>query len=300
MNTAAHCPCQTSGPRRLARLRRFLALATIATLAPPAAPPEPTDWQHELDAVRLSEATAMFLTEQKPGVAAETERRLTSLYRQLAAKYPDRAAVRKAAGDHFWRSGDTVTAVAEWQAAQALDPTDAETDSALGSARLRDGRAREAREEFQRAVDARPGVARYHYELANVLFLFRRELVTPPALPDEAAVLRESLAQFRRASELAADDVEFARAYAETFYGLPNPDWAEGLAAWLHVRALNASAPDFANGHLARVSLHLGKPEQAESYLALIRDPLFAPLKATLGRQAEQMKQKAGTASPAP
>ncbi len=242
----------------------------------------------------------MSLTGQKPDAAAETERRLAILYRQLSAKYPDRAAVRKAAGDHFWLTGDTVTAVKEWQAAQALDPADAETDSALGSARLRDGRTREAREEFQRAVDARPGVARYHFELASVLYLFRHELVGSPALPDEAAVLREALTQFRRASELAADNAEFARAYAETFYGLPNPDWAEGLAAWLHVRALNASAPDFANGHLARVSLHLGKPDQAQAYLDLIRDPLFASMKATLSRQAEQMKQKAGTASPAP
>ena len=39
---------------------------------------------------------------------------------------------------------------------------------------------------------------------------------------------RRALAEFRAASRLSPNDVEYARAYAETFYGVPNPDWADG------------------------------------------------------------------------
>lgn len=303
MNTATFSPCQTSGQQtRADRLRRLLLLTGLFLACPigRAAPPEPSTWQRELDAVRLADATAAQVTAGKPAEGAATEKRLDELYRQLAAKYPDRAAVHKAAGDHFWRSGDTVSAVSEWQAAQALDPADAETASALGSAWLRDGQTGAAREQFQRAVDARPDAARSHFDLANVLFVFRRDFVGSPALPDEASVLHQALAHFRRASELAAGNGEFARAYAETFYGVPNPDWTEGFAAWEHVRSLNAASPDFATGHLARISLRLGKPEQAEAYLDSIHDPAFAPIKASLRRQAEEMKQKAATTPSVP
>ncbi len=303
MNTAAPLPCQTSGPRSLRYCLQFLAFVTALNLACPtswAEPAEPPAWKRELDAVRLAEATAALLATSKPADATERDRRLEELYRQLVAQYPDQPTVRKAAGDHFWRSGDAATAVAEWQAAQALDPSDAETASALGSARLRDGQTREAREQFQRAVDARPGNARYHFDLANVLFLFRHDLAGSPPLPDEPTVLREALAQFRRASELAPEDGGIARAYAETFYGVPQPDWAEALAAWKHVLTLTADAPDFANGHLARVSLRLGLPEQAETYLDLIHDPAFASVVDTLRRQAEALKRQAATRSPAP
>ncbi len=292
MNTAAHCLCQTRGRRTLAKFLPFLALAVaLWPLTGTPAPAEPPAWQRELDAVRLAEATAALATANKPAGAEDAERRLAQLYRQLSAKYPDQAAVRKAAGDYFWKTGDTVTAVSEWQAAQALAPGDADTASALGSAWLRAGQIGAARTQFQRAVDARPDVARYHFDLANVLYLFRHQIAAASTPPDEAAVLRDAMGHFRRASELAADNLDFARAYAETFYGLPQPDWTEALAAWEHVRDLSAAGPDYADSHLARVSLKLGEPERAEGYLAAIHDPTFAPMKEVLHRRAEQMKQ---------
>lgn len=300
MNTATRLPCQTSGGRLPFRdLRLFILCGSfiLSCAVGWAAPPEPPVWQRELDIVRLTETTVALVTTDRPAEAAASEQRVGELYRQLAAKYPAQAAVRKAVGDHFWKTGNTAAAVLEWQAAQTLEPTDAETASALGSAWLREGQTRAAREQFQRAVDARPDVARHHFDLANVLFVFRREFVGGPARPDEASVANEALAHFRRASELAAGNREFARAYAETFYGLPSPDWKEGLAAWDHVRSLNLDSPDLAIGHLARISLRLGKPEQAERYLDLIHDPAFDPVKASLHRQVEEMKQKAATSS---
>lgn len=297
MNTAAAPRCQSAGPGNFARrARRRIATAAgclFLGAALRAAPAEPPAWQGELDALRLSDAAVALLPPARAAEAADAERRLGELFRGLAARYPREAAVRRAAGDHFWRTGETGPAVAEWEAAQGLDPDDADVASALGSARLREGQVRRACEQFQRAVAARPGVARHHFDLGNVLYLFRHGLVGLPSVPDEAAALRGALAEFRQARDLAAGNAEYARAYAETFYGVPEPDWREALDAWERVRALSGEAPDFALSHLARVSLRLGRPDDAERFLESIHNPQFAGLQAKLRRQAEELRRGA-------
>ena len=235
MNTAAHCPCQTRARRRLAKLLPLLGLGLVLVCARPASganPPGPPAWQRELDAARLAEATAALARADKPA-DAEADRRLGELYRQLAAKYPGQAAVRKAAGDHFWRIGDTATATAEWQAAQTLDPDDAETASALGSAWLRDGscqrRARAVPACRRRASRRSPATTSTWR--TSCIFSGTSSLA-PPLTRRGDGPARGAWGITGAPSELAADNLDFARGYAETFYGLPHPDWTEGFAAW--------------------------------------------------------------------
>ena len=154
--------------------------------------------------------------------------------------------------------------------------------ASLGSAYLQAGRVQAASAQYQRAVASNPDVASYHFALANVLYLFRRQLLSPPDLPDEQAVLRLALEHFRRAAELSPTDLPMAKAYAETFYIFAKPDWAQALTAWLAVRALSGENKDFANGHLARISLRLGRRADAAAYLADIHDPAFDALKVRL------------------
>ncbi len=290
MNSAAVLFCQTCARGK------FVAGLTVAaalrwSVSGAATEPPPPDWQQELNALRLSEATVALLPPNRAAEADEANRRLDTLFRRLVGRYPQEAAVRKAAGNHYWREGQTAGAVTEWEAVQTLDPSDAETASALGGARLREGLPRAACEQFRRAVAARPEVARYHFELGNVLYLFRHQLTGLPDLPDEPATIRKALVELRSARDHASGNIEYARGYAETFYGVPDPDWQEARDAWEHVRALSADAPDFALGHLARISLKLGQPDEARKYLEMIHDPKFAALQATLRRQA-------GAASP--
>ena len=302
MNTAAALFCQTGGREKFTHRALWRAVAAACGLHLCAfghgVLAESPAWQSELNALRLSEATVALLPPARAAEATEADRRLGDLFRQLAARYPREVAIRKAAGDHFWRTGDVDTATSEWEAAQALDPADAETASSLGSARLHEGQTRRACEQFQRAVAARPDAARYHFELANVLYLFRHELTGLPSLPDEAATFHEALAQFRLARDLAPGSMEYARAYAETFYGVPDPDWHEALEAWERVRALSADAPDFVLGQLARVSLRLGQTDEAERYLAAIQDPRFADLRAALHQQAAELRRRMSASPP--
>ena len=275
-----------------------LLLATVGrAFAGDAPPPAPPAWQQEIDAAYLLEGTLAFAPAKDADEQEARHRRLQDLYRQIAAKYPGEAPAQKAAGDFFARDGQPGAALPFWEAAARIDPRDGDTASQLGGAYLRLGRTRDAYGQFQRAADAQPNVAAHQSDLANVLYLFRRELVSPPlpGLPDEQTALNLALAHFRRAAELAPTDLQVAKAYAETFYIFAKPDWVQALGAWEAVRALSGEKSDFSNSHLARISLRLGRPDAATGFLALMHDPAFDALKAKLLLQAD--KQRAEAAS---
>ena len=81
-------------------------------------------------------------------------------------------------------------------------------------------------------------------------------------------------------------DLEYARAYAETFYAMLNPDWEEAQIAWQHYLELSTDR-EFAYLQLTRVSLKRHKKAEALSFLDKISDPLFSGVKEKLRKQAE-------------
>ena len=99
-------------------------------------------------------------------------------------------------------------------------------------------------------------------------------------------LFRRALVEFRTASRLSPNDVEYARAYAETFYGVPDPDWAEAEVAWKHVLALSPRG-DFAYLQLARISLKRGDASEARRCLAKLTDTRNESLKRKLLAQAD-------------
>ena len=303
MNTAPDDACQTH--RRLSLCRAFghtvacLLAALVCTATPPvkgqvpatvapAATPLPA-WQQELDAASLLEASLLAAPAQDPAEAARRDERLSGLYQRLADKYPDRAAVQKAWGESASRRGRITEALQAFRRAEILDPGDADTASLLGAADLQMGHTREASAQLQQAVRLAPNDPHTHFALANVLYLFRHDLIAPPLLPDEKAVLAQALGEFRRTTELAPRDLAYAQAYAETFYNVPQPDWEQARTAWKAVLALSGESTDFANSHLARVSLRMKRPADVDAYLSLLHDPAFAGLKANLHAQAAKL-----------
>ena len=210
-----------------------------------------------------------------------------------AAGIPISRRFNEPCGDFFADAGDKASAFAYWLRAQKLAPGDANIAATLGSAYLQAGDTRGAADQFQRAVDAKPDEASFQTNLANVLYLFRHDLVNPPALPDAEAVLSAALEHFRLAAQLSPKDRGLAQAYAETFYAMAKPDWTQALGAWQMVLALSSEDPDFANSHLARVSLRLKHPQEAETYLDQLHRPDFFDLQTKLRAQAKKMESAA-------
>ena len=264
-----------------ARYRQLAALALLLAFARgfAGAPAAPTA-QEELRAAKLLE-TALFARH----AGAEETGKLEKIYAELGAKYSDDAAVRNAHAEFLWSRGEAERAVAMWMEAVALDPQNAVVLDHLAGGWLAAGEVKKSAACYARAVESAPGNAAYRFAFANVTFLFRHELLNA-AQPDEAAVLAHALADFAAASRLAPLNPEYARAYAETFYSIPKPDWTEALTAWRHFSEISPQK-DFAQANLARIHLKLGQKDAARACLEKIQGAGFQRLKARLSERIE-------------
>jgi cytochrome c-type biogenesis protein CcmH/NrfG len=222
-----------------------------------------------------------------PNVTAKERLRVGQIYYQLVRDHPQSVPAHNALAAFLWKSGEAEVAVEHWRTAQRLEPKNGEAANSLGGAYLRIGRVREAAEQFLLAVRSENNNPDYHLDLGNVEFIFRNDLTAAWKI-DSAELLRRALFQYREASRLAPNDLEYARAYAETFYGVPNPDWKEAQVAWQHFLDLTTNR-NFAYLQLARVSLKQNKKAEALSFLDKISDPSFSQIKEKLRKQAEAL-----------
>jgi tetratricopeptide (TPR) repeat protein len=223
----------------------------------------------------------------KPNVTTKERLRVEQMYYQLVRDNPQSVPAHNALAAFLWKNGKPEAAIEHWRTAQRLQPENGEAANSLGGAYLRMGRVREAAEQFLLAVRSESDNPDYHFDLGNVEFLLRRDLTAAWKI-DAAELLRRALFQFREASRLAPTDLEYARAYAETFYGIPNPDWKEAQAAWQHYLELSTDR-NFGYLQLARVSLKRYKKAEALSFLDKISNPSYSQIKEKLRKQAEAL-----------
>lgn len=209
------------------------------------------------------------------------------LHEKFLQEHPGSAAAHSSYAEFLSEEGNLRAAIVHWLTAQQLAPRNAAIANSLGGAYLRMGKAAASAAEFARAIGLESDNAAYHFNLANVEFMLRHDL-TAAWKVEMPAVLRLALAEFREASRLSPNDVEYARAYAETFYGVPDPDWSEAEAAWKHVLSLSPQG-DFVYLQLARVSLKRGDAEGARQFLDKIVDARHDGLKRKLQAQADRL-----------
>ena len=235
-------------------------------------------------AEQLQAAKLMQAALAARGATADEWRKLDESYTALIAQNPRDVAVRNARAEFLWDIGDHTRSVAEWQEAEKIDPKNPVILSHLGSGLLTLGDARKSAGYYMRAVESAPQDPTAHFALANVWFLFRHELLDA-AHPDAESLLTGALAHFAEASRLAPENAEYARAYAETFYSVPKPDWAAALDAWQTVQRLNPQ-PDFALLNQARIHLKMSHPDAAKRCLDQIQSPDYQTLRLLLETQA--------------
>src|SRR5947207_1306959 len=222
-----------------------------------------------------------------PNVTGKERLRVEQIYYQLVRNNPQSVPAQNALAAFLWNNGKAEAAVEHWRTAQQLDPANAETANSLGEAYLGAGRVPDAAQQFLVAIYSEAANPLYHFNLGNVEFVLRHDLAAAWKI-DSAEVLQRALFQFREASRLAPMNAEYARAYAETFYGMPNPDWKEAQVAWQHYLELPTNQ-NFGYLHLARVSLKQHKKAEALSFLDKISDPSYSEIKVKLRKQAEAL-----------
>jgi tetratricopeptide (TPR) repeat protein len=224
-----------------------------------------------------------------PNVTAKELLRVEQIYYQIVRDNPQSVPAQNALAEFLWKNGKPAAAVEHWRTAQGLEPKNGEAANSLGGAYLRMGNVREAAEQFLLAVRSESDNPGYHFDLGNVEFVFRHDLTAAWNI-DSAELLQRALFQFREASRLAPMDLEYARAYAETFYGMPNPDWSEAQVAWQHYLELSTDR-NFAYLQLARVSVSRHKKAEALSFLDKISDSsrAYSEVKEKLRKQAQAL-----------
>jgi Tfp pilus assembly protein PilF len=222
-----------------------------------------------------------------PNVTAKERLRVEQIYYQLVRDHPQSVPAQNALAAFLSKNGKVEAAVEHWRTVQRLQPDNGEAANSLGGAYLRMGRVREAARQFLLAVRFESDNPDYHFDLGNVEFVFRRDLTAAWKI-DSAELLERALFQFREASRLAPTDREYARAYAETFYGMPNPDWSEAQVAWQHYLELSTDR-NFAYLHLARVSVKRHKKAEALSFLDKVSGSPYFEVKEKLRKQAEAL-----------
>jgi cytochrome c-type biogenesis protein CcmH/NrfG len=222
-----------------------------------------------------------------PNVTAKERLRVEQMYYQLVRDNPQSVPAQNALAAFLWENGGAAAAIDHWRTAQRLEPANAEAANSLGGVYLRMGRVREAAEQFLLAVSSESNNPDYHFNLANVEFVLRGDLTAAWKI-DSTELLQRALVQYREASRLAPTSVEYARAYAETFYGMPNPDWKEAQVAWQHFFELSPNR-NFAYLQLARVTLKQRKKAEALSLLDKISDSRYSEVKEKLRKQADAL-----------
>jgi tetratricopeptide (TPR) repeat protein len=239
--------------------------------------------------IELKEANKAAEALANPNVTAKERLRVEQMYYQLVRDNPKSVPAQNALAAFLWENGGAEAAIEHWRTAQRLEPENGETANSLGGVYLRMGRVREAAEQFLLAVRSESDNPDYHFNLGNVEFVLRHDLTEAWKI-DSAELLQRALFQFREASRLAPMNVEYARAYAETFYGMPNPDWKEAQVAWQHFLELTPNR-NFAYLQLARVSVRQHKKAEALSFLDKISDSSrpYSEVKEKLRKQAEAL-----------
>src|SRR5206468_2197941 len=102
-----------------------------------------------------------------PNVTAKERLRVEQIYYQLVRDNPQSVPAQNALAAFLSKNGKAEAAIEHWRIAQRLQPDNGEAANRLGGAYLREGRVREAAEQFLLAVHSESGNPDYHFDLST-------------------------------------------------------------------------------------------------------------------------------------
>jgi tetratricopeptide (TPR) repeat protein len=220
-------------------------------------------------------------------------------YEDFISQHPDHVNARLAFGSFLNDTHDEEGAVAQWEKARELAPTDPAPWNNLANYYGHRSPVKKAFEYYEKAIELDGHESVYYHNLATTVYLFRTDAEEYYHL-NEQQVFDKSLALYRKAIELAPDDFVLYSDYAESFYGTKPPRWQEGLVAWTD--ALKITHDDAEREgvyiHLARINLKLGHFDEARQDLAVVTNAMYAILRSRITRNLNAATHEAATNAP--
>ena len=175
-------------------------------------------------------------------------------------------------------------AVAMLLKANQLDSNIALVKNQLAKHIAEDGKPIEALPYLISATDLEPREPLYHFHLGQLLLAGRDDFLTKGGFT-QAGLEKAMLEAFRRATELAPNDLGYAYQYAKAFYEVDPPRWEEALGVWqeLEVRPIiTTTLRHMVRLQKANVLIKLGRLDDARAALEPVTDPKLAEDKQTL------------------
>lgn len=204
-------------------------------------------------------------------------------YDILIQKSPDFAAAYASYGLLLAKVGMTREAVGMLMKANKLDGEIPLVKNEIARLLAEDGKVGEALPWLTAAVDLDPKEPLYHYHLGKLLAEGRDDLIATGQF-NRASLDKAMLEAFRKAAELAPDNMAYGYRAAEAYYDLAEPKWEDALAAWsaLEQKAKPGLEQQTIRLHAANVLIKLGRIDHAKAMLVTVTEAPLQKQKQTL------------------
>jgi tetratricopeptide (TPR) repeat protein len=216
-------------------------------------------------------------------------------YEDFLRRNPDSAHGHLAYGSFLNDIGDEENAAAQYEKSRQLDPKNPAAWNNLANYYGENGPITNAFIYYAQAIELNSNEPVYYQNLATTVYLFRKDAREFFGL-NEQQVFDKSLALYRQAMQLDADNFPLATDYAMSYYGIKPLRTNDTLVAWTN--ALQIAHDDNEREgvfiHLARVKIAAGFFAEARAQLDAVTNAAFADLKIRLEKNLAA-REKAAT-----
>lgn len=207
--------------------------------------------------------------------ALSLKSKIDSLWSEYLAEFPDDVDALVLNGKFLRATGGDELSYKQFSRADTLSPNLPVVKQQLANYEAEHGLAKHAYDNMRAAVSLAPENSVYRLQLAQLILVFREELIARHGFSQDA--LDAELAQsYARAAELEPENGEIRKKYALSFYDLGRADWNEALRQWNIV--LEKFSPlnidkQTALANKARVLVELGRDADAREILKKVDAP---------------------------
>jgi tetratricopeptide (TPR) repeat protein len=226
--------------------------------------------------------------------------KVDAAYKEFFGKYPDHSRARIAFGSFLNDTGREFEAREQWERAARLDPKNPAVFNNLAGNYGHRGPVTNAFRMYEKAIELDPKEAVYYRNFATVVFLFRRDVMEHYGITNEQQVFDKSLDLYRKAADLAPKDFHVAADLAQTYYGIKPPRHQEAIAAWrkAHELAGDDLEREGVRIHLARILVQAARFAEARTELTGVTNANYLEIKRRIEKTMEAKIN--GTNAPAP
>ncbi len=214
-------------------------------------------------------------------------------YDRFILKHPDHAGVRLAYGSFLNDIGEELEAIAHWEKALKLDPSNPAAWNNMANYYGQQGPVAKAFEYYEKAIELKPDESVYYHNFASAVYNFRQEAKSYFKCPEQE-VFDRALALFQKALQFSPADFPLASDLAQTYYGIKPLRVDEAIKAWEYALkiARDSIEREGIHIHLARVKLNAGRLTEARQHLESVTNNMYSPLRNRIQRNVDEREEK--------